>query len=118
MTSITFSDLSGEGHVPLDPSSNLAVRCFEVYVTAIPPKSRLVGLGTIPRGIWQIGECGLGYFSDDPSANVPDVLGEAHFIHREQEIWYIEAKQLGPSYWGSFWWRLTAGATIDCVVTL
>jgi len=113
----TVSGATGEGHEPLDPYSNIAVNTVEVTVTSFNPKGRVIGTGDIPRGIWQVGQVGLGYFNDDPSGNVPDILFEPHSIHQECEGWYIHNGQQGAVYYGSVWWRLNAGVTADISVT-
>lgn len=114
--SITFTGLTGEGHNPLDPSSLVFVDSIEIYVTAISPRVRQIGTGTIPQGVWHAGEVGIGWFGDDPSGNVPDVLGPGYFITAMQRNYQIFAPQTGGHYYGTFWWRLVAGVTIDALV--
>lgn len=116
MASHLVSAASGEGHEALDPGGGVQVHLVEVHVLTVHPKSRLIGTGAIPRGIWQIGQVGLGYFTDDPNPNGYDILFEPHSIHQEREGWYIPSHQEGISYYSSVWWRLNSGVTANIEV--
>ena len=114
---INFSGLTGEGHLPLDSSFSIAVVYIDILVTSIPPKARQIGGSSIPAGIWGIGQVGLGWFTDDPSGNAYDILALPTFIHALAQTEIIMNSQGGFVYFGSFWWRLTAGAMIDVSIS-
>ncbi len=111
--SLVVSGASGEGHQALDALVTVAVLSVEVQVLTFSPKGRIVGLGPLPRGIWGIGQVGLGYFGDDPSANPYDILFDPHSIHQETEGWFAQVSNAGYIFYGSVWWRLNSNVTAD-----
>lgn len=115
--SATFTGLTGEGHLALDPMFSVAVQFIDVLVTSTPPKARPIGGSSIPAGIWGVGQFGLGWFTDDPSGNPTDQLTFPTFIHCMQQTLVIPTAQGGAVFFGSFWWRLAGGATIDTVIS-
>jgi len=114
--SIRLAGVTGEGHAALDAFGVVAVRYITVFVNTLPPKTRLVGTGAIPRGVRPIGEVGIGWFPDDPSGVDPAQLAEPFFVHLEAETKQIYQNQGGASYFGSAWWRLVTGANVDILV--
>lgn len=115
--SVTFTGLSGEGHLALDSSFSVAVQFIDVLVTTAPPRARQIGSGSIPKAIWNVGQFGLGWFTDDPSGNPTDQLAFPTFIHEVQETLVIPNAQAGAVFYGSFWWRLSVGTVIDAVIS-
>lgn len=113
---LSLSGLSGEGHQPLDPLVSVAVTFIDIIVTTAPIRARKIGDGTIPKAIWNIGQFGLGWFTDDASGNATDQLAETNFIHQTQETVRILNAQGGATFFGSFWWRLAPGVVIDAVI--
>ena|SRR5690242_36041 len=114
--SITLSGLSGEGHSPLDGSGVVAVAYVTAFVTTIPTRARRIGNGTIPLGLRDIGEVGIGWFPDDPSGVNPPQLADSFFIHLANETRRILTDQGGATFFGSCWWRLAPGVVIDLLV--
>lgn len=114
--SLTLSGVSGEGRSPLDPSVPVAVQFIDVLITTIPPRARKIGNGTLPLAVWNIGQFGLGWFTDDPSGNATDQMTHTTFIHQVQETLVIPSAQAGAVFYGSIWWRLALGVVADFVV--
>jgi len=114
--SISLTGLSGEGHSPLDVSTNVAVQYITAFVTTIPARARRIGDGTLPLGLRDIGEVGIGWFPDDPSGVDPPQMTEGFFIHLANETKRIVNDQGGATFFGSCWWRLAPGVVIDLVV--
>lgn len=115
--SVSYVGLSGEGHSPLDASFAVAAQFIDVRVTTIPTRARKIGNSTLPLAVWNIGQFGLGWFTDDPSANPTDQLALTTFIHQAQETIIVSSSQGGSVFFGSFWWRLAAGVVIDVDVS-
>lgn len=111
--SLSLTGLTGEGHQPLDPYVLVATMFVEIHVTTVPPKARLVGNGTITKSVWGLGEFGFGWFPDDPDGADPAKLSDSWFIHKIVQNVRVLQMQGGYVYFGSFWWRLNAGTTIN-----
>jgi hypothetical protein len=84
-------------------------------VAAAGPKTRYIGTQS-PRGVWHIGEAGLGAFPDDSVAQNPPLQSFARFLHSEFDDWWIPAQSSGVYFASSLWWRWLAGVQVSITV--
>ena len=105
---------SGEGHADL--GANVLVQDVLSVVVTMPPKGRLIG-NQNPRGVWHIGQWGIGYFAGD-SVDLPEspISVYSYFVHLEREDHYLPISFNNSRYAPSVWWRWTPGTEVELTV--
>lgn len=102
---------NGENHFVL-PAAVDVERLDVRLVTLNPLQTRTVGQ-MYPRGIWHVGQAGLGAWPDDPVAPPRPIIYFARFLHSENEAWILTAFAGVAITAGSIWWRWLPGVTVE-----
>ena len=114
MGSIGPFSTTGEGHLPFlagEPVQHMEVR----LITASPAQTRFVG-SMSPRGVWHVGQAGLGAFIGDTSGRNPSIISFTRFLHAEYEDWWVPAQSSGVFFAWSMWWRWLPGVQAEIAV--
>lgn len=110
MANLGPTSTTGEGHLALPAAE--AVLYLELQVTSINvAQTRVVG-SMVPRGLWHLGEAGLGSWPDDVWARNPPIIVFSRFLHAEFERWSLPPAVSGTQFAPSIFWRWLPGVTV------
>ena len=105
---------SGEGHSPL-PAAEAVSRLAVRLIADAPYATRYVGT-IFPRGVWHVGQAGLGDYPGDSSGTTVAKQTFSRFLHSELEDWWIPPTNAGTFLAASVWWRWLPGVQVEIEV--